>query len=284
MVPVRKSLLGVALLCSLPPADVVWAQTFEIGGSSSDQAQKQSDKKGKKQTRRPASGEAPAQEGMGWGSSIEVGRNARAAEDHLKKGDNAGFFFGGCKVLFHLAEGTFARVYRGMRAESGEPFAVKVLRKRFCTDPESVARFNKEAQEGMKLKHPNIVQIVDYGNAEKQHYMLMEYVEGSNLRDLLKIRMRIDVVAAVPMMLGLSRALKYSIDQGVTHIVCTPHANAKYKFDSARNSHYWRRCVNAWETEWFWASDVIFIFRRKRREFQQESISLHHQWQSIPAC
>jgi tetratricopeptide (TPR) repeat protein len=81
--------LGVALLCSLPPAGVVWAQTFEIGGSSSDQAQKQSDKKGKKQTRRPASGETPSQEGMGWGSSIEVGRNARAAEDHLKKGDYA---------------------------------------------------------------------------------------------------------------------------------------------------------------------------------------------------
>src|SRR5262249_45119090 len=88
-VPVRKSLLGVALLCSLPLAGLVWAQTFEIGGSSSDQAQKQSDKKGKKQTRRPASGEAPSQEGMGWGSSIEVGRNARAAEDHLKKGDYA---------------------------------------------------------------------------------------------------------------------------------------------------------------------------------------------------
>ena len=47
--------------------------------------------------------------------------------------------------------------------------------------------------------------------------MLMEYVEGSNLRDLLKIRQRIDPVAALPMMLGLSRGLKYSIDQGVTH-------------------------------------------------------------------
>jgi len=137
--------------------------------------------------------------------------------ERVKKGDTTGFFFGGCKVLFHLAEGTFARVYRGVRGDTGEPFAVKVLRKRFSTDPEAVARFNKEAQEGMKLLHPNIVQLIDYGNVEKQHYMLMEYVEGSNLRDLLKIRMRIDPVAAVPMMLGLARGLKYSIDQGVTH-------------------------------------------------------------------
>src|SRR6516162_8294704 len=112
--------------------------------------------------------------------------------ERVKKGDNTGFFYGGCKVLFHLAEGTFARVYRGMKSESGEPFAVKVLRKRFGNDPEAVARFNKEAQEGMKLRHTNIVQIIDFGNVDKQHYMLMEYVEGSNLRDLLRIRQRID--------------------------------------------------------------------------------------------
>jgi serine/threonine protein kinase len=68
-------------------------------------------------------------------------------------------------VLFHLAEGTFARVYRGMRSESGEPVAVKVLRKRFGNDPESVARFNKEAQEGMKLRHSNLR---DQKNAVKE--------------------------------------------------------------------------------------------------------------------
>jgi serine/threonine protein kinase len=137
--------------------------------------------------------------------------------ERVKKGDNAGFFYGGCKVLFHLAEGTFARVYRGMKSESGEPFAVKVLRKRFANDPEAVARFNKEAQEGMRLRHPNIVQIIDFGNVERQYYMLMEYVEGSNLRDLLKIRQRIDPAVGLPMMLGLSRGLKYALEQGVTH-------------------------------------------------------------------
>jgi tRNA A-37 threonylcarbamoyl transferase component Bud32/CheY-like chemotaxis protein len=137
--------------------------------------------------------------------------------ERVKKGDNTGFFYGGCKVLFHLAEGTFARVYRGMKSESGEPFAVKVLRKRFGNDPEAVARFNKEAQEGMRLRHPNIVQIIDFGNVDRQHYMLMEYVEGSNLRDLLKIRQRIDASVALPMMIGLSRGLKYALEQGVTH-------------------------------------------------------------------
>src|SRR5262245_2505068 len=88
--------------------------------------------------------------------------------ERVKKGDSIGFFYGGCKVLFHLAEGTFARVYRGMRAESGEPVAVKVLRKRFGNDPEAVRRFNKEAEEGMKLRHANIVRILDHGEQDRQ--------------------------------------------------------------------------------------------------------------------
>ena len=94
---------------------------------------------------------------------------------------------------------------------------VKVLRKRFGNDPESVRRFNKEAEEGMKLRHPNIALILDHGEQDRQHYMLMEYVEGSNLRDFLKIRGRLTPAESMPVMIGLAQALKYSLDQGVTH-------------------------------------------------------------------
>ena len=77
--------------------------------------------------------------------------------DKLLKGDFSGFFYGPAKVLFHIAEGTFARVYRGERTESGEAVAIKVLRRRFTTDAASVARFAQEAEAGMALLHPNIV-------------------------------------------------------------------------------------------------------------------------------
>src|SRR5271167_3733781 len=65
--------------------------------------------------------------------------------DRLKKGDPSGFFFGDAKVLFHLAEGTFARVYRGVHVTSGAPVAIKVLRQRFAMIPDAVDRFHKEA-------------------------------------------------------------------------------------------------------------------------------------------
>src|SRR5438067_7159439 len=82
----------------------------------------------------------------GWLTSWQV--------DRLKKGDPSGFFFGDAKVLFHLAEGTFARVYRGEHLPSKGALAIKVLRQRFAQLPEAVDRFHKEAEAGMRLRHP----------------------------------------------------------------------------------------------------------------------------------
>jgi tRNA A-37 threonylcarbamoyl transferase component Bud32 len=137
--------------------------------------------------------------------------------DRLKKGDPSGFFFGDAKVLFHLAEGTFARVYRGEHITTKVPLAIKVLRQRFAAIPEAVERFHKEAEAGMRLRHPNIVQVIDVGQQENRHYMIMEYVEGMNLRDFMKLRTRITTEKALPLMLGLARALQYSLERGVTH-------------------------------------------------------------------
>jgi eukaryotic-like serine/threonine-protein kinase len=145
----------------------------------------------------------------GWLTSWQVER--------LKKGDPAGFFYGDAKVLFHLAEGTFARVYRGEHTGSGQALAIKVLRQRFATIPDAVYRFHQEAEAGIRLRHDNIVRIIDVGQHDHRHFMIMEYVEGMNLRDFLKLRGRIKAHQAVPLMLGMAHGLQFSISQGVTH-------------------------------------------------------------------
>ena len=137
--------------------------------------------------------------------------------DRLKKGDPSGFFYGDSKVLFHLAEGTFARVYRGEHSTTKAALAIKVLRQRFATISEAVHRFHQEAEAGIRLRHPNIVQIIDVGQQDHRHFMIMEYVEGMNLRDFMKLRTRIPTEQAVPLMLGMSRGLQYSLERGVTH-------------------------------------------------------------------
>ena len=145
----------------------------------------------------------------GWLTSWQLER--------LKKNDLSSFFYGDYRALFHLAEGTFARVYRGRHDVTGSPVAIKVLRHRFATMSESVKRFHKEAQAGMRLRHPNIVQLLDQGQQDNRHYMIMEYIEGMNLREFLKLRGRLNDREAVPLMLGLARGLEYSHSQGVTH-------------------------------------------------------------------
>jgi eukaryotic-like serine/threonine-protein kinase len=137
--------------------------------------------------------------------------------ERLKKGDPNGFFYGDSKALFHLAEGTFARVYRGEHTTTKAPLAIKVLRQRFATISEAVERFHKEAEAGMRLRHTNIVQIIDVGQRDQRHFMIMEYVEGMNLRDFMKLRTRIPTEQAVPLMLGMARGLQYSLERGVTH-------------------------------------------------------------------
>ncbi len=135
----------------------------------------------------------------------------------LRKRDHGGLFYGEYKVLFHLAEGTFARVYRGIHSRTGQSVAIKVLRNRFAQDTESVDRFNREADSGRQLVHPNIVQIYDFGAQDNRHYMVMEYVEGSNLREFLKFRNKLTGAEARPVMLGLCRGLSHALSAGLTH-------------------------------------------------------------------
>lgn len=145
----------------------------------------------------------------GWITSWQV--------DRLKKGDSGNFFFGPYRALFHLAEGTFARVYRGERSDTGQPVAIKVLRGRFASDPAAVASFHKEAEAGMKLRHDNIVRILDFGHRDDKHFMAMEYVEGMNLREFLRLRQRLRGDEALPLMIGLAEGLQYSHEHGIAH-------------------------------------------------------------------
>src|SRR5216684_2233214 len=83
--PVRRNLLGLALLCALLQSGFGQEQTFDLGNQPAQKQNSQSTKKGKKQTQ--TSPEPSGSGGLGFGTSIEVGRNARAAQDALAKGN-----------------------------------------------------------------------------------------------------------------------------------------------------------------------------------------------------
>ncbi|MCA8993306.1 MAG: protein kinase [Planctomycetaceae bacterium] len=135
----------------------------------------------------------------------------------IRKGEVAGLVLGGVKLLYRNASGSFARLYRGSRIEDGRMLGIKVLRERWASDPGTVALFHREGEIGQRLKHRNIVPIYGTGTDGKFHYITMEFVEGGNLRDFMKIRGKLDAVETCRFGLDMARGLEYAIQQGITH-------------------------------------------------------------------
>src|SRR5262245_24486032 len=132
--------------------------------------------------------------------------------DKLQKGDATGFLLGGFRLLYKIASGSFGRVFRGDDPRTGQVVAIKVLRRRWSDDPANVDLFEREGRMGMTLRHPNIVEILSIGkdHQTRQHYIVMEFVEGGNLRDLLAIRKKFEPREALRLMEDMASALAYA--------------------------------------------------------------------------
>lgn len=137
--------------------------------------------------------------------------------DRLLKGERTGYFYGQWKILYLIGAGTFARVYRSVHRTTGRVAAVKVLRRRHRTESVQVDQFLREAKVGMQLRHPNIVAIHEVDSDPRNPFMVMEFVEGQTLRELIKIRKKIDPKTALRLMADVASGLAYAVTQGVTH-------------------------------------------------------------------
>ena len=137
--------------------------------------------------------------------------------DRIFKGERTGYFYGHWKILYLIGAGTFARVYRSVHRESGRIAAVKVLRRRHRNEPTQVEQFMREARVGLELRHPNIVAIHEVDPDPRNPFMVMEFVEGQTLRELVQIRKRIDPKTAVQLTADIANGLAYAATQGVTH-------------------------------------------------------------------
>lgn len=137
----------------------------------------------------------------------------------LLKGDTDGYFLGGFRLLYRIAAGSFGRVYRGDNPRTGEVVAVKVLRKRWAEDNRKIGLFEREGKVGLSMQHPNIVHIlaVNRDPASGQYYLVMEFVEGGNLRDFLAIRKKLEPPEALRLLEETANGLAYALSMGLTH-------------------------------------------------------------------
>lgn len=137
--------------------------------------------------------------------------------NRVLRGEKKGHFCGEYKILYLVGRGSFARVYRAVHRITGEIVALKVMRRSCAKDPRKVEDFRREGSTGMTLRHPNIVSIFEVASHEKPYFLVMEFIEGRNLREFIKIRKRCEADEAIRLMKDVAAALDYAQRKGVTH-------------------------------------------------------------------
>jgi serine/threonine protein kinase len=137
----------------------------------------------------------------------------------LLKDDPDGYFLGGYRILYKIASGSFGRVYRADDPTSGTVVAIKVLRRKWSDDKHNIELFEREGKMGMSLRHPNVVEIlaVNRDAVTRQYYIVMEFVEGGNLREWLRIRKKIEPAEALRILEDAASGLSYAFSRGLSH-------------------------------------------------------------------
>ena len=121
------------------------------------------------------------------------------------------------RILRKLGSGGMADVYLGEDLTLGRRVALKVLLQRFLGDAQFIERFRREAKAAAALNHPGIVAIYDWGQVEGTPYIVMEYVEGETLKQLIRRRGRLGGAEAVDLTLGLLTAVGLAHRHGIIH-------------------------------------------------------------------
>jgi len=116
-----------------------------------------------------------------------------------------------------IGRGGMATIYRARDLRMDRTVAVKVLREVYSTDPKFVRRFQVEAKAASALQHPNIVQVYDYGQTDGNYYIVMELVEGTDLRRYLRSRGVLDVDRAIIIAHDVSLGLGAAHRRDIVH-------------------------------------------------------------------
>jgi serine/threonine-protein kinase len=135
--------------------------------------------------------------------------------------DLTGKRLGNYRVLGALGQGGMAKVYKGYQPHLDRYVAIKVLAPRFATDEEFRARFQREAAAIARLRHPNIVQIHDFGVEGPVHYMVMEHIAGDTLKTRIRTARatgeRLPPKEILSTLQGVASALDYAHARDIIH-------------------------------------------------------------------
>ena len=137
----------------------------------------------------------------------------------------SGARLGTYEITHVLGAGGMGEVYRARDSKLGRHVAIKVILAPFASDTDRVARFEREAKSLAAINHPNIAALYGLEQADGQHFLVMELVEGETLADRIQ-RGPIDVGPALAIALQITEALEAAHEKGIVHRDLKP-ANIK---------------------------------------------------------
>lgn len=122
------------------------------------------------------------------------------------------------RVVRLIARGSMSRVYEAQQTSVRRPVALKLMSQRFTHDDQAVGRFKREAAVLAQIDHPNVVSVYDIGATEAgEHFLVMEYVDGQPMSDLIAEHGRLGPARSVGLLLQIARALARVHGAGVIH-------------------------------------------------------------------
>ncbi|MBS4008294.1 MAG: protein kinase [Clostridium sp.] len=127
------------------------------------------------------------------------------------------------QVVEKIGDGGTAFVFKGMDNLLNRHVTVKVLRPEYVSDLDFVRRFRREAQAAASLSHPNIVSIYDVGEEDGIRYIVMEYIQGQSLKELIDDLGRLPIRMAVDYACQIAHALSKAHKHGIIHRDIKPH-------------------------------------------------------------
>ncbi len=121
------------------------------------------------------------------------------------------------QIVKSIGEGGMANVYLAYDTILDRNVAIKVLRGDLASDEKFVRRFQREALAASSLSHPNIVEVYDVGEDNGEYYIVMEYIEGKHLKQLIKKRGKLTVTEAVDIVMQITDGLSVAHDSYIIH-------------------------------------------------------------------
>lgn len=121
------------------------------------------------------------------------------------------------EIIRKIGDGGMAFVYEAKDRLLNRTVALKVLRPEFVDDDEFLTKFKREAEAVASLSHPNIVNVYDVGEDGKVHYIVMEFVDGKNLKEIIQDEGILDEYTALDITKQIAMALSAAHKKGIIH-------------------------------------------------------------------